>query len=215
MDLSSPTEQRQAVDAAYDEIFPMPGRSLSHLSLIPFFSSDVSSWFDSYNEIYILQGGLGGQQRGCLRNLNPEFHIVFGVVFVRPGNKEASRQVKPFLPWTFSHVFFSFYSIFIFTLFCVLFLARASFLGTNCDAYLPVAGAKYLFYNFCICAFFVIFVFFVMHVFDSSFLIFVFSLLSRLQTGNATNAIESKSTLKQPKLSSSTPISFQTTTKSV
>ena len=31
MDLSSPTEQGQVVDAAYDEIFPMPGRLVCSL----------------------------------------------------------------------------------------------------------------------------------------------------------------------------------------
>ena len=45
--------------------------------------------------------------------------------------------------------FVSFYSIFIFTLFCVLFLARDSFLGTNCDANLPAVGEKYLLLFFC------------------------------------------------------------------
>ena len=51
--------------------------------------------------------------------------------------------------------FVSFYSIFIFTLFCVLFLARDSFLGTNCDAYPPIAREKYLlsFLKFCLLVF--------------------------------------------------------------
>ena len=121
MDLSSPTEQRQAVDAAYDEIFPMPGRwQLIDLVAFVLVRSTIQRshlgrplglvWFAWFGLLYfdwlvylllqdlpdpLHQGHLGRQQRGCLRHLHLEFNIVFGFFFLRPWNKKTPRQVQP------------------------------------------------------------------------------------------------------------------------
>ena len=121
MDLSSPTEQRQAVDAAYDEIFPMPGRwQLIDLVAFVLVRSTIQRshlgrplglvWFAWFGLLYfdwlvylllqdlpdpLHQGHLGRQQRGCLRHLHLEFNIVFRIFFLRPWNKKTPRQVQP------------------------------------------------------------------------------------------------------------------------
>ena len=121
MDLSSPTEQRHAVDAAYDEIFPMPGRwQLIDLVAFVLVRSTIQRshlgrplglvWFAWFGLLYfdwlvylllqdlpdpLHQGHLGRQQRGCLRHLHLEFNIVFRIFFLRPWNKKTPRQVQP------------------------------------------------------------------------------------------------------------------------
>jgi len=106
MDLSSPTEQREAVDAAYDEIFPMPGRvALGDSREDVYGTSTLNSTSSSGSSSSGLETRRR-QDRSTFSSLNRYFflHVIF-------------------IPFKVCVVLLFHFYFFIFTLCCVLFFS--------------------------------------------------------------------------------------------